>query len=336
MGVSERFDFWCYLVLSCFTTGAIYPIVAHWQWHEQGWLFQLGFLDFAGSNVVHFLGGVSAFVACHLVGPRLSVQRTRNYSLIEDDNERRTKLLMQQLKNDSTPVHVLFGSFMLCIGWLSFNCGSMTTVEDNEVGIGLIAMNTLLGAAAGSVSTSALSAYRYNGQTKIDYICNGMLGGLVAVTANCDAVDTWAAVVIGAITPVFLELGDWINLKFGIDDVIGAVPVHGACGVWGVIATGFFHVEYGCLYSGKFRFLGVQILGLLVTGVWAATLTFLWIAAMNRWMRPIRISPDLEESGADGPEHGIVNVVTVPGVADEVFKGDLEMMRAIKATKPIP
>merc|ERR1712096_456345 len=183
----------------------------------------------------------------------------------------------------------------LCIGWLSFNCGSMTTVEGNTAGIGLIAMNTLLGAAAGSVAPSALSAYRYKGQTKIDYICNGMLGGLVAVTANCDAVDTWAAV--------------------GIGDVIGAVPVHGACGVWGVIATGFFHVEYGCLYSGKFRFLGVQILGLLVTGVWAGCLTYVWIWMMNRWMRPIRISPDLEESGADGPEHGIVNVVTVPGVA---------------------
>merc|ERR1711964_782097 len=125
----------------------------------------------------------------------MSTERTRSYSFIEDDQQRRTKLLQQQLKNDVTPVHILFGSFMLCIGWLSFNCGSMINVTGNEVSIGLIAMNTLLGAAAGCVATSALSAYKFNGQTHIDYICNGMLGGLVAVTANCDGIDTWAAVV---------------------------------------------------------------------------------------------------------------------------------------------
>ena len=142
--VAERFDFWCYLVLSCFTTGFVYPIVAHWQWHEEGWLFKLGFLDFAGSNVVHFLGGVSAFVACKMVGPRICAQRTRAYSMMADTAERRRKLLQQQLQNDATPVHILFGSFMLCIGWLSFNCGSMVTLEDNEVTIGLIGMSIFL------------------------------------------------------------------------------------------------------------------------------------------------------------------------------------------------
>ena len=307
--------------------------MAHWQWHEEGWLYKLGFVDFAGPNVVHFLGGVSAFVACKLVGPRLSVQRTRTYSIMEDPEEREAKLLMQQLDKDITPVHVLFGSFMLCIGWLSFNCGSMTSLAGNQINVGMIAMNTLLGAAAGSVTTSALSAYRFNGQTHIDYICNGMLGGLVAVTANCDGVDTWAAVVIGAITPVFLELGDAINQYFKIDDVIGAVPVHGACGVWGILATGLFHLEYGLLYTGKFRFLGVQILGLIATFAWSASLTFLWIVAMNRWLRPIRVSEELEESGADGPEHGIVNVVTMPHIADGLgvkFAEEVESLKRLR------
>jgi len=161
-----------------------------------------------------------------------------------------------------------------------------------------------------------------------------MLGGLVAVTANCDAVDTWAAVVIGGLTPLWLELGDWINARYNIDDVIGAVPVHGACGVWGVIATAFFHVEHGLFYGGKVRFLGVQLLGLIVTFVWSGGLTFLWICAMNRWLRPIRIPPELEESGADGPEHAIVNLMTIP--PEEVkkrgpaFSHEVEMMKKLQ------
>ena len=173
-------------------------------------------------------------------------------------------------------------------------------------------MNTLLGAAAGSITTSAFSAWKFNGQTKIDYICNGMLGGLVAVTANCDGVETWAAFVIGSFTPIFLVLGESINEYFHVDDVIGAVPVHGTCGVWGVIATGFFHTEYGLLYTGKFRFLGVQCLGLVATCAWAGATTFVWVWCLNKFWRPIRITRELEESGADGPEHGIVNAMTIP------------------------
>jgi len=309
--VAERFDFWCYLALSMFTTGVVYPVVAHWQWNADGWLVEMGFLDFAGSNVVHFLGGVSAFVACRMVGPRISVQRMRRYSMIEDNDERVQKLLQQQLSNESTPMHVLFGSFMLAIGWLSFNCGSMTTIEGSEEQIGLIAANTLLGAAAGSVATSAFSAWRFKGVTKIEYICNGMLGGLVAVTANCDATETWAAVVIGAFTPLFLELGDWLNLKFDVDDVISAVPVHGMCGIWGVIATGIFHTQKGVLYGGNIRFLFVQCLGLIATLVWSASLTYAFIWVMNK-VRPIRVDPAHEESGADCREHGIINVITLP------------------------
>lgn len=102
-----------------------------------------------------------------MVGPRLSVQQTKTYSALENEDERRAKLLQQQLKNDSNPVHVLFGSFMLAIGWLSFNCGSMTTIEGNTANIGLIAMNTLLGAASGSVATSAWSAYKFKVLTNL-------------------------------------------------------------------------------------------------------------------------------------------------------------------------
>lgn len=132
----------------------------------------------------------------------------------------------------------------------------------------------------------------------------------MAVTANCDGTETWAAVVIGAFTPLFLVIGDWINDIFDVDDVIGAVPVHGACGVWGVIATGIFHVEHGVLYTGKWRFLGVQCIGLLATLVWSGALTFGWVWGLNR-LRPIRIDAKLEESGADGYEHGIINAATV-------------------------
>ena len=204
-------------------------------------------------------------------------------------------------------------------------------------------MNTLLGAASGSITTSAVSAYRFGGQTKIDYICNGMLGGLVAVTANCDGVETWAALIIGGMTPIFLDLGDWVNLKCGVDDVIGAVPVHGMCGVWGVIATGFFHTEFGLFYTGDFEFLGVQCLGLLATLAWSAVMTFCWIWCMNKFWRPIRIKPDLEESGADGPEHGILNLVTVPKLfknqnVEDILKGiddNMEMIKSPMQTKAV-
>jgi Amt family ammonium transporter len=271
--------FGAYLIYSAVLTGLIYPISGSWKWGG-GWLDQMGFYDFAGSIVVHAVGGFAGLAGAIVLGPRLG-----------------------RFSNDgkSTPIpgHNLtfaaLGVFILWVGWYGFNPGSQlafSSAADISATM-LIATNTTLAPAAGAAICLTL-AWIIFGKPDLTMGLNGALGGLVGITANCDSVTNLEALAIGGVAGAIVLLGVVLLDKLKIDDPVGAFPVHGLCGVWGGIATGIF---------GDYS-LGVQVLGSLVIPVWAFATMFTLFAVM-RAVGFLRVSATEEELGLDVSEHGM-------------------------------
>lgn len=257
-----------------------------------------GALDFAGSGVVHALGGYIALAACLLLGPRIG-----KYD--EFGNPR-------PIPGHSLAFAVI-GAFILWFGWFGFNPGS--TLSAHELRISVIAANTNLAAAAGAV-TAMLIMWRKLGKPDVGMTCNGAIGGLVAITAPCAWVQPWAAVVIGIIAGFIAVYGYWWLERRGVDDVVGAIPVHGFNGTWGLISLGLFAdgtygvyttdapLVTGLLY-GNAGFFACQIISAVVNFAWAFGTGFILLYVLKKTVG-IRVSPEEELLGLDISEHAAI------------------------------
>lgn len=288
--VAGRLQFRSYLVYSALLTGIIYPIAGAWQWGG-GWLSELGFHDFAGSLIVHAVGGFAGLAGAIVLGPRIG-------RFNKDGSA-------NPMPGHNITIATL-GVFILLIGWFGFNPGSVLafTGESNTILTVVVAVNTLLAACAGAFLAMVTSSF-IGGKPDISYALNGMLAGLVGITACADVVTNAEAIVIGAIAGPLVVGAMLLLEKLQIDDPVGAWPVHGACGVWGGIATAIF--------GGAGISLGVQLLGSLVYAGWAFGIMFALFTLLKK-LSWLRVSEQEEIEGLDIGEHGAIGYPEfVPG-----------------------
>ena len=276
-----------YLIYSIVITAVIYPISGYWKWGG-GWLDAMGFYDFAGSIVVHSVGGFAALAAVLVLGPRIG-------------------RFAEKGKNPF-PAHSMslstLGVFILFVGWFGFNPGSQLafTGAANTDATMLIATNTALAAGAGTLLGMIYSWIR-KGKPDLGYTLNGMLAGLVAITANCDSVTNVEAIIIGIVGGILVGLGIDMLEAFKIDDTVGAWPVHGLVGIWGGLATGIFGGHP----------MGAQIIGSLVIPLWAFVTSYILFTILKA-VNLLRVSPEEEQAGLDLSEHGM-GAYDLPGLA---------------------
>lgn len=297
--VAERIEFKSYLIYSVLISAVVYPVSGHWMWGglageaSQGWLERLGFHDFAGSTVVHSVGGWIALAGTLALGPRIGKYRHDG-------------------KANPIPGHSLvlgtLGVFLLWIGWFGFNPGSYTAGIGS---IGRVAMTTNLAACAGTVA-ALVTAWIIMGKPDLTMALNGSLAGLVAVTAPCDLVTANASIVIGLVAGVLVVLSVFGFDRLHIDDPVGAVSVHCVNGVWGTLAVGLFAAPVSCgygnelaglFYGGGIKFLGIQALGAGTTALWAFSMGVVIFFALKKF-GILRVSAKTELKGLDLAEHG--------------------------------
>ena len=297
--VAERIEFKSYLIYSALVSAVVYPISGHWMWGSlageasQGWLEAFGFHDFAGSTVVHSVGGWIALAGALMLGPRIGKYRHDG-------------------KANPIPGHSLvlgtLGVLLLWIGWFGFNPGSYTAGIGS---IGRVAMTTNLAACAGTIA-ALVTAWIIMKKPDLTMALNGSLAGLVAITAPCDQVTCNAAIVIGLVAGVLVVLSVFAMDRIHIDDPVGAVSVHCVNGVWGTLAVGLFaapealgygNTMVGLFYGGGFKYLGVQALGAGATCVWAFGTGLAIFFALKK-LGILRVSEKTELKGLDVTEHG--------------------------------
>ena len=299
--MAERTKFSMYIVYTIFISVLIYPISGHWTWGG-GWLmngeegsfmmshFGTTFHDFAGSTVVHSVGGWIALVGAAILGPRIG-----KYG--------------KDGKSKAIPGHSLtiaaLGVFILWFGWFGFNPGSQlaAATEADAIAISHVFLTTNLAACAGGFFALLVSWMKY-GKPSLSLTLNGILAGLVGITAGCDAVSPAGAALIGAICGVVMIFSvDFIDKVLKLDDPVGASSVHGVCGFLGTILTGLFSTSEGLFYGYGFGFLGAQLFGALVVSAWAAGMGFIIFKTLDK-IHGLRVPARVEEEGLDIYEHG--------------------------------
>ncbi len=267
--VAERTKFSTYLILSAVLTTLIYPISGSWYWpfDDDAWLNTAGFIDFAGSSVVHAVGGGAALVAAIMVGPRIGKYVNGEAKVIPGHNM----------------MYGSLGVFILWLGWFGFNGGSqLAWGGDDTIAAGSVIINTNLAAAIGAIAALFLTWLRY-GKPDLSMTLNGALAGLVGITAGCGAVNAWGAVAIGLICGLVVVLSiEFIDKKLKIDDPVGAISVHGTCGFLGTVLVGIFALDGGLLYGGGASLLWVQTYGSLAYILWAAFGTFVVLIILKK------------------------------------------------------
>ncbi|MBN2353692.1 MAG: ammonium transporter [Spirochaetales bacterium] len=290
--MAERTKFKSYLIYSVVISAIIYPVTGHWIWNPNGWLAKLNFLDFAGSTVVHSVGGWLALTGAVVLGPRIG----------KYGPDGRPKAIA----GHNIPLAAL-GVFILWLGWFGFNPGSTLKFADN---IGHIAVTTNLSAAAGAVS-ALITIWIISKKPDASMALNGVLAGLVAVTAPCANVSPVSAVVIGLLAGVLVVLSVlFVDRVLKIDDPVGAISVHGVCGVFGTLAVGLFaEPQYnngltGLFFGGGFHQLGVQALGIASVAVYVLGLGFALFFILKKTVG-LRVSKTEELKGLDIDEHGM-------------------------------
>ncbi len=314
--VAERINFRAYILFTIAMTALIYPIAGHWVWSAGGWLGALGMIDFAGSAVIHGLGGFSALAAAIFIGPRIGKFAANGTANI--------------VPPSNLPLASV-GAFILWFGWFGFNAGS--TLSATNISIGHIAVTTMLSAAAGGASCILFTMFRYR-KADPPMVINGSLAGLVGITAGCAFVSDWVAIIIGSICGIAMVFATEILEKKRIDDPVGAFAVHGISGSIGTIAVGLFALpelsgsvgqgNYGLFYGGGWNLLGVQLLGLIVVCTWGFALT--WLAlTLIKLIIPVRVSRDEELIGLDvgihgvpaySQEHDFINLQKLKGISE--------------------
>ena len=291
-GVAERMKFGAYLIYSFIISAVIYPVIGHWIWGG-GWLASLDFYDFAGSTVVHAVGGFAALVGTLMLKPRIGKFNADGSPNI--------------IAGHNIPL-VALGVFVLWFGWFGFNPGSALGLDDLEL-VARVTINTNLAAAAGAISAMVTAWLRF-GKPDFAFTMNGVLAGLVAITAPCAVVTPGYAILIGIIGGSISVAGFlWLD-HHRIDDPVGAVPVHGFCGVWGTLAVGIFgqaalgSPNNGLLYGGGFTQLGIQALGTLAAVLFIMVTMFIIFKIIDA-MIGLRVSEEEELQGLDIGEHGM-------------------------------
>jgi len=289
--MAERLKFPGYLFYSVIITGIIYPISGHWVWGG-GWLSSIGFHDFAGSAVVHMVGGVASLIGVLFIGPRIG-----KYIKFEG------KTITRAIVGHNIPLAAL-GTFILWFGWYGFNAGS--TLSGLDATIGTIAINTTLAACAGAVAAMFTSWVLFT-KPEPTMSLNGALGGLVGITAGCAVVGPGSAICIGLVSGIVVVLSvEFFDKLLHVDDPVGAISVHGVCGALGTIAIGLFaNTEdvRGLFFGGGWEQLGVQIIGIAAIGAWIAGTATLLFGAL-KLLNLLRVSSEEERIGLDIGEHG--------------------------------
>ncbi|MEH7336472.1 ammonium transporter [Neobacillus drentensis] len=291
-GFAERAKLGAYLVFAVLFSVIVYPPIAHWIWGG-GWLAEHGKQDFAGSTVVHLTGAMAALAATIILKPRIGkYNKDGSANNLAGHNQ----------------VFTALSVLLLWVGWFGFNAGSTLSVDKGF--FGFVALNTNLAAAAGTVAAMIIS-WMVLGKADVPMMLNGALAGLVAITASCAFVDTWAAVLIGFISGILVFYSIRFFEKRKIDDPIAALSVHGTAGVWGTLSTGFFATKElatvgqpGLFYGGGLHQLGVQAIGVLACGAFAFIVSFILLSIMKATMNGLRVSEEEEIIGLDMSEHG--------------------------------
>ena len=296
--VAGRTDFRAYCIYSACISLFIYPIAGHWVWGG-GWLAEMGFHDFAGSAIVHMLGGTMSFVGAAILGPRIGKYRKDG-------------------KPNAIPGHnILIGALgvlILWVGWFGFNPASTGGLSNGGLEVAAkVFITTNLAACTAAITSMFFTWFRY-GKPDVSMTLNGILGGLVAITAPCDVVSPFASIIIGVVGGVLMCLAiPFIDTKLHVDDPVGAISVHGVCGLWGTIAVGLFASDPallgegflpGLFYGGGFHALGVQALGAVCLIAWAV-LTSGALFLILKKAGILRAKPQDEIKGLDSTEHGL-------------------------------
>ena len=290
--MAERTKFSAYCIYSACISLFIYPISGHWIWGG-GWLSQLGFHDFAGSTAVHMVGGVCAAIGASMLGPRIGKY---------DKNGKPRAILGHNLSIAA------LGVFILWFCWFGFNGCSTVAMDSDEavVSAGLVFFNTNMAAAIACVTTLIFTWIRY-GKPDVSMTFNAALAGLVGITAGCDVVSPVGAAVIGIVCGLLIVLSvEFFDKIAKIDDPVGAISVHGACGATGTILTGLLATDGGLLYGGGFKFFGVQLLGVVTVAAYAAVIIFIVFTVIKKTIG-LRCSAEDEIEGLDISEHGLAS-----------------------------
>ena len=292
-GVAERMKMWSYAVFVTIFCAVMYPLAVNWVWNPNGWLAVQGFNDFAGSAAVHAMGGFAALAGAIVLGPRLG-----KYN--EDGSI------------NAIPGHNLtlsaVGAFMLWFGWFGFNPGSTLGAVGKWELIGSVATNTFLASAAGGISTICYTFLRYK-KVDITMVINGVLAGLVAITAGCNVVSANSALIIGLVAGTLVDMAVVIIDNLKIDDPVGAIAVHGINGFFGTIAVGLFSEKNGLFVTGETSQLVVQFIGVAVISVFSFALTYTIFKILKATMG-IRLSHKAESAGIDAVEFGVESYTT--------------------------
>lgn len=295
--MAERTKFYSYLIFCFVITAFVYPVVGHWIWGG-GWLNKLGFIDFAGSTVVHSVGGFSALAGAMLLGPRFG-----KYNKNKTSNA---------IPGHSIPLAAL-GVIILWFGWFGFNPGS--TLSGSSPAISFIAVNTALAGAAGALGSLVYVWLKYK-KPDASMVLNGALAGLVGITAGCAVVSPLSSIIIGFISGIIVVISvDFIDKKLRIDDPVGAISVHGICGVFGTLAVGLFaQADYarisgfdkinGLFFGGGFKQLLVQFIG-SISSISFSFIIMLALFSAIKYSVGLRVSREEELKGLDITEHGM-------------------------------
>jgi len=314
---AERWKFAGFVAFSFVISTLIYPVYANWVWGG-GWLSALGrnyglghgHVDFAGSSVVHMTGGVAALACAKLLGPRIG-----KYNPDGSPNP---------IPGHNIPMAVL-GTFILAFGWFGFNPGSTLAASDNRFAV--VAVNTMLASAAGALSAAFYAKIKF-GKPDPTWMCNGMLAGLVAITAPCAFVSSGAAVFIGAVSGfLVITAALFVETTLKIDDPVGAVAVHGVNGAWGILSLGMFsNGTYGDGFNGvpgpvKGLFYGdsgqffAGLIGIAVNFAYVGATAAIALIVIGRLLGGNRVSREVELAGLDVPEMGVDGYVGDPGIS---------------------
>ena len=314
--MAERTNFKAYVFYSAAISLIVYPISGHWIWGG-GWLAQLGFHDFAGSTAVHFVGGVTAALGAYLLGPRIGKY---------DKNGKPRAILGHNM------LAMALGVFILWFCWFGFNGGSTVclTGDDAMTSAGLVVFNTNLSAALATLAAMIFTWVRY-GKPDVSLTFNASLAGLVAITAGCDVVDPFGAAIIGIVAGILVILSvEFFDKVVKIDDPVGAISVHGACGCFGTLAIGLFNTETGLFYGGGLATLGVQALGIVSVAAWVLVTMFIIFKVIDK-VTGLRVPEQIEIDGLDFAEHGLPTAYAGFAISDPTY-ANLELVNPNEGT----
>lgn len=280
--LAERLRFFAYLLIAAWVSGVIYPLFGHWAWNEGGWLRELGFIDFAGSTVVHSVGAWVSAAALLIVGAR--------HGRFEQGKA-------VKIQGSNLPFSVL-GGFLLWFGWIGFNGGSTWGLDDRVPGI---ILNTTMAGVAAMLTGILLTRLQYR-YVQVDGVLNSSIAGLVAITAGCHMVSTPLAMVIGATGAAMMLWVSWLLVRWQIDDAVDAIAVHGGAGLWGTVAVGLFGDSEALLAGGRWAQVAVQLLGVGCCFLWSFALTWGLFKLMDIFW-PLRVTSEAEAVGLNISEH---------------------------------